>query len=39
MVMVITMVSGISYWREYFWVTIGFITKTWFTARNKYLTN
>jgi hypothetical protein len=30
MVMVITMVSGISSWREYFWVI---------TTSNKYLTN
>jgi hypothetical protein len=28
MVMIITMVSGISSWREYFWVITGFITKT-----------
>jgi hypothetical protein len=25
----ITVVSGISSWREYFWVITGFITKTW----------
>jgi hypothetical protein len=29
MVMVITMVSGISSWREYFWVITRFNTKTW----------
>jgi hypothetical protein len=37
--MIITMVSGISSWREYFWVITGFITKTWLTTSNKYLTN
>jgi hypothetical protein len=25
----ITVVSGISSWREYFWVITGFITKIW----------
>jgi hypothetical protein len=39
MVMVITMGSGISSWREYFWVITEFITKTWLTNSNKYLTN
>jgi hypothetical protein len=33
------MVSGICSWREYSWVTTGFITKTWLTTSNKYLTN
>jgi hypothetical protein len=37
--MIITMVSGISSWREYFWVITRFITKTWLTTSNKYLTN
>jgi hypothetical protein len=23
------LISGISYWKEYFWVITGFITKTW----------
>jgi hypothetical protein len=27
--LVIILMSGISSWREYFWVIIGFITKTW----------
>jgi hypothetical protein len=27
--MVIIMISGISSWREYFWVITGFITKIW----------
>jgi hypothetical protein len=39
MVMIITMVSGISSWREYFWEITRFITKTWPTTSNKYLTN
>jgi hypothetical protein len=26
-------------WREYIWVITGFITKTWLTTRNKYMTN
>jgi hypothetical protein len=26
---VIILISGISSWREYFWVITGFITKTW----------
>jgi hypothetical protein len=34
-----TLVSGISSWRKYFWVITGFITKTWLTTSNKYLTN
>jgi hypothetical protein len=25
----ITLISGISSWREYFWVITGFIAKTW----------
>jgi hypothetical protein len=29
MVMIVTLVSGIFTWREYFWVITGFITKTW----------
>jgi hypothetical protein len=29
MMMVIIMISGISYWRGYIWVIIGFINKTW----------
>jgi hypothetical protein len=29
MMMNITLISGISSWREYFWVITGFITKTW----------
>ena len=39
MVMIITMVSNVSSWREYFWVITEFITKTWLTTSNKYLTN
>jgi hypothetical protein len=27
--LVIIRISGISSWREYFWVITGFITKTW----------
>jgi hypothetical protein len=27
--LVIILISGISSWREYFWVITGFITKTW----------
>jgi hypothetical protein len=27
--MVIILISGISSWREYFWVITGFITKIW----------
>jgi hypothetical protein len=27
--MVIIMISGISSWKEYIWVIIGFITKIW----------
>jgi hypothetical protein len=27
--MVIILISGISSWREYSWVIIGFITKIW----------
>jgi hypothetical protein len=27
--MIITLISGISSWREYSWVITGFITKTW----------
>jgi hypothetical protein len=27
--MVIILISGISSWREYFWVITRFITKTW----------
>ena len=27
--LVIILISGISTWREYFWVITGFITKTW----------
>jgi hypothetical protein len=27
--MVINLISGISSWRECFWVIIGFITKSW----------
>jgi hypothetical protein len=37
--MIITMVSGISSWREYSWVITGLITKTWLTTSKKYLTN
>jgi hypothetical protein len=37
--MVITMVSDISSWREDSWVITGFITKTWLTTSNKYMTN
>jgi hypothetical protein len=29
MMMNVTMISGISSWREYFWVITGFITKIW----------
>jgi hypothetical protein len=29
MMMIIILISGISSWREYFWVITGFITKTW----------
>jgi hypothetical protein len=39
MVMIMIMISVISSWREYFWVITGFITKTWLTTSNKYLTN
>jgi hypothetical protein len=39
LVMIIIVGSGISSWREYFWVVTGFITKTWLTTSNKYLTN
>jgi hypothetical protein len=35
----IIVVSGISSWTEYFWVITWFITKTWLTTSNKYLTN
>jgi hypothetical protein len=27
--MIIILISGISSWREYFWVITGFITKIW----------
>jgi hypothetical protein len=27
--MIIILISGISFWREYFWVITGFITKIW----------
>jgi hypothetical protein len=27
--LVIILISGISSWREYFWVITGFIAKTW----------
>jgi hypothetical protein len=27
--MITTLISGISSWREYIWVITGFITKTW----------
>jgi hypothetical protein len=27
--MIIILISGISSWREYFWVITRFITKTW----------
>jgi hypothetical protein len=27
--LVIILISGISSWREYFWVITGFITKAW----------
>jgi hypothetical protein len=27
--MIINRISGISSWREYFWVITGFITKSW----------
>jgi hypothetical protein len=37
--MIITVVSSISSWREYFWVITGFITKTWLATSKKYLTN
>jgi hypothetical protein len=37
--MVIIMISGISSWREYIWVIIGFILKLGSTYSNKYLTN
>jgi hypothetical protein len=39
MVMIMIMISVISSWREYFWVITRFITKTWLTTSNKYLTN
>jgi hypothetical protein len=39
MMMIIIMIYGISSWREYIWVITGFITKTWLTTSNKYLTN
>jgi hypothetical protein len=39
MMMVITLISGISSWKEYFWVITGFITKTWLITSNKYLAN
>jgi hypothetical protein len=39
MVMIIILDSSISSWREYIWVITGFITKTWLTTSNKYLTN
>jgi hypothetical protein len=39
MVMIIIMISDISFTREYIWVITGFITKTWLTTSNKYLTN
>jgi hypothetical protein len=29
MMMNITLISGISSWREYIWVITGFITKIW----------
>jgi hypothetical protein len=29
MMMVIIMIYGISSWRDYIWVIIGFITKIW----------
>jgi hypothetical protein len=37
--MIISVISGISSWREYIWVITGFITKTWLTTSNKYMTN
>jgi hypothetical protein len=33
--MVINLISGISSWREYLWVIIGFITKNWLYLYNK----
>jgi hypothetical protein len=37
--MKIILISGISSWREYFWVMTGFITKPGYTISSKYLTN
>jgi hypothetical protein len=33
--MIIILISGISSWREYFWVITGFITKIWLYLYNK----
>jgi hypothetical protein len=37
--MVIILISGISSWREYYWVIIGLLLKFGSTYSNKNLTN
>jgi hypothetical protein len=37
--LVIILISGISSWREYFWVIIGLLLKLGSTNSNKCLTN
>jgi hypothetical protein len=37
--MIITMVSGISSWMEYFGYNLGLLLKLGFSTSNKYMTN